>query len=249
MGTKPKENLIYGSTALKHWLPNIKREPKDLDILSSVKIDGADCSFADEFNYVLMNNKDDKFVDLDLLYTIKLSHLCYDLKNNSWNKHKYDVMYMQQQGVSNVHVDFYNQLRNLWKHKHGSKDHIKLNKAADDFFNNDFGYNHDYLHEQFKLSEIPIYKLFLKDYNDVYVDKDKFYNLTYEQQINSVLEEVFVISFERDYNIVKGLKHVTTKMSKGWWNDFICMNMLNIHETMMKQRKFFETVKGELNGF
>ncbi len=52
--------------------------------------------------------------------------------------------------------------------------------------------------------------MFLKDYNDVYVDKDKFYNLTYEQQINSVLEEVFVISFERDYNIVKGLKHVTT---------------------------------------
>ena len=38
-------------------------------------------------------------------------------------------------------------------------------------------------------------------------------------------------------------------MSKGWWNDFICMNMLNIHETMMKQRKFFETVKCELNGF
>ena len=35
-------------------------------------------------------------------------------------------------------------------------------------------------------------------------------NLTYEQQINSVLEEVFVISFERDYNIVKGLKQVTT---------------------------------------
>ena len=113
MGTKPKENLIYGSTALKHWLPNIKREPKDIDILSSVKIDGADCSFADEFNYVLMNNKDDKFVDLDLLYTIKLSHLCYDLKNNSWNKHKYDVMYMQQQGISNVHMDWH-----LYKSRH-----------------------------------------------------------------------------------------------------------------------------------
>ena len=38
----------------------------------------------------------------------------------------------------------------------------------------------------------------------------KNYYLTYEQQINSVLEEVFVISFEIDYNIVKGLKHVTT---------------------------------------
>ena len=246
MGTKFEGGLIYGSMALKHWLPNIKREPKDIDVLSKIKINGFDCAWTDVFEYVLKHNRDETYVDLDLLYTIKLSHMAHDLKNKSWNKHKYDIMYMQQQRVKTNHVDFYHELKAYWEELHGNKNHIKLNKTADDFFNNDFGYSHDYLHEQFKLGEIPVYKLFLKDYNDVYVDKDKFYNLTYEQQINSVLEEVMVISFERDLNPIQGLKHVTTRMSKGWWNDFIIFNMLNIHETLFSKIEFYRSVTDKL---
>ena len=249
MGTKPKENLIYGSTALKHWLPNIKREPKDLDYLSKDKIKGADCSWHDVFQYVLDNNVDDTYVDADILLTIKMSHMHHKLRNGSWWKHYKDILFLHGQGVRiDKHIDFFYSLRKVWDEIHGKKEHIKLNKTGDKFFNNDFGYNHDDLHEYFKNVEIPIYKMFLKDYNDVLVDKEKFHMLPTEYKMFSVLEETSVIAFERKKSLMDGFQHVITNMSKGFWNEYIVLNIFDLHVMMVENIKEYNLKRFNIKG-
>ena len=84
--------LIFGSTALKYWFPDFKREPKDLDYISQTKprpgTKGVEYIWEDSFQYVLENNVDPKYVDPAFLYTIKVAHAAWDVR---WDKTMHDI--------------------------------------------------------------------------------------------------------------------------------------------------------------
>lgn len=134
-------------------------------------------------------------------------------------------------------------LKKEWTEFYKGKDQIKLNKKPEEFFIASYNQQHDQLHEHFKLTDEPIYKKFLKDGEPVAVDKTKFSLLTYQEQIYSVIEESMVVAYERNLNLLNGFKHVYTKLSKNWWNDFITehfveiINQINQYQSKYKELK------------
>ena len=78
--------LIYGSTAIKYHFPDYEREPQDLDIITiedtKLLLENTkriEQYYLPEFQYIFDNNKDELYVDPDFLYTIKMSHLSWDI--------------------------------------------------------------------------------------------------------------------------------------------------------------------------
>jgi len=106
------KRLIYGSTAIKYWFPDFKRIPNDIDYICSEKnhnnINTRDVEFyyLPEFEYIFENNIDKEYVDKDFLYTIKLSHLSWDI---NWDKHMKDVIFLKEKGCKLI-PELYNNL-------------------------------------------------------------------------------------------------------------------------------------------
>lgn len=97
---------------------------------------------------------------------------------------------------------------------------------------------HDLLHELVAYPNRPVYKGVLKDGEDVAIDKVKFDQLGFEQQVRMFREEITVIACERwllnDYWKGKvswyqaymwSLKKTVTNLTKGWATDFIVLNL------------------------
>lgn len=86
----------------------------------------------------------------------------------------------------------------------------------------------------------PIYKKFLQDGSEIAVDKQKFESLSYIEQLYSVVEESMVVAYERKLSLINGFKHVYTKLSKNWWNDFITANFVVIISFLTEFNKYFK---------
>lgn len=99
-------------------------------------------------------------------------------------------------------------------------------------------YDHDFLHELVAHPNKPVYTLCLKDGQDVAIDRLKFEQLPFKQQVKMFREEINVIACERwliptkDSGIIsfrqaysKSLHKTVTALTKGWASRFICENM------------------------
>ena len=208
--------MIIGSTAIKHFYPDFPREPKDLDfvIFEDEKIPTLDKSLnlnnlKIEFlvNDVLLDYCLTKGIVIyctpDILYTLKISHVFWDLENGSWDKHIWDIQWLKQKGCKFI-PDLFYQLYDYWNIVHGKNKRSDLDMEADEFFDNavNFPINHDYLHEllvnhPYFCGEPPTYKKILKDGAQVDVSEEKYNSLTELEKFNLVFEEVAVMSFER----------------------------------------------------
>jgi len=234
--------LIIGSTAARHWWPDFPREPKDLDVFTDVPHKREDWFWDDRmYDWIGGKGKPDlwRYVGTDELYTIKLSHTEWELKNGSWNKHMNDLLWMQQKGCQ-VDEELYTLLRSVWKDRYGDR---QFNLADDksEFFADAVKrkYDHDSLHRSVAIMPgMPLYENFLKPGTEVDMDMSKVWD-TLDVDKNVVLdlfwEEIAVTALERkvipsDYTCSPmmawswALRRTATSLTKGKSSRFIREN-------------------------
>lgn len=254
--------IIVGSYALKLHditLPRFYRHPiKEIDYIVNEKEEVGftanlmfDVFRSDKLIEAIKTNypvsrfkhvKEGLLPPLDVLLTLKLSHLHIPRRKGLWVKHASDVYHLMNMGV-NIDKRLYNALRVFWSHHFNEKELkavIKLEGDNKTFFKTPFNQHHDEIHERFKLGQYPAYQGFLKEGEKVKVSKSKFDNLTYEIQLNSVVEECMVTAFERQLSIPwQGLEKLTTELSKGWWNQFIFEHFKDVVDKLLTLRESF----------
>lgn len=222
-------NLILGSVALKHWFPDLPRQPKDLDCISPFTKSTKECEahWVNSFSYILENNQDSAYVDPDFLYTIKISHAAWDAH---WDKTMHDIHFMKKKGCK-LDKALYNLLFKEWIRIHGPKN-ITVTGSPEEFFNGNVSrqYNHDDLHHLVKFYDEPLHNRIRRDPNDVRTSKYLWDKLNHQDKLKCVLEEAYVFALERYFQyppkiaIYKALKHLVTKSTKGYFNLFMIDN-------------------------
>lgn len=158
--------VLIGSTAIKYWFSDFKREPKDRDyavLNNQFKTKGDDCMIIP----IICQESNKNIASPELLLTLKLSHIFFDQYGDiTWNKHINDIQFLLSKGVK-YKINLLLELREFWeKHYNGLyRSNLELNKK--EFFNN--AINNDIDHDQIHLiiSQNPTYKKVLKDGCDV----------------------------------------------------------------------------------
>lgn len=232
-----KLKILVGSKAAKTHIPSF-RDGSDTDVFSTHKQVGLDSGVVPLEILFLFEEKSQQtgVATLNDLLTIKLSHLTYDI---FWHKHMSDYLVFKKYGAI-VNQKLYVALQQHWKEVHGNKSFISLYKTKDSFFD-DFvkkEYDHDTLHELVAHPNKPVYTSCLKDGQEVAIDRLKFEQLPFKQQVKMFREEINVIACERwliptkDSGIIsfrqaysKSLHKTVTALTKSWASRFICENL------------------------
>jgi len=234
--------IVYGSYAMKYWYPEF-RLPKDIDIvqldkddhdielLSKLKQENLPIEIKEAaFFYPLEDETYNSILSPEGMLAVRISHAMYDLY---WEKAIEDIIFLQRKNVS-YDLRSVKLLRKGWKKVHkGVREQMNMNLPPEIFFNSNIQryYNHDDLHELIKTDKIPAFQKILRDNVSVAVSRDKFENLSFEEKLATVLEEVCVLACERHFDkSVKAayrhsLKDFITRMTSGWYNIFILENI------------------------
>ncbi len=234
-----RNKLIFGSTAAKHFFSDF-REPKDLDYLinGASSIRGKESYYyGPSTDYILQNNKDDKFVDPEFLYVCKFAHCKWDI---FWDKTMADIKFFQDKGVS-LNKEVVGLLRKDFKNFHRTRWAKLKDKNSKTFFEDAVQrkYVHDSVHLAIAHYDAPLYESILKNPNTVECSEEKFNALEYEEQLKLVKEEIWVTALERfmipDPNFSRhrayylSLKKLIISMSgAGWFNDFVINNFYTL---------------------
>ena len=191
---------LIGSRALKNLFPHFTREPKDYDFLVEKKLPTNRANGIVEeyhenpvlFKYLSDNNFEENGITADVLYTLKVSHIFWDI---NWEKHMYDIVFLGENGASLI-KPLFDELYEYWQVFHGKNKRSNLQMAAKDFFDNALKtYNHDLLHTF--INPVPTYSKILKDGAEVEVDENKFNLLSHDEKLDLGREEIYVMAFER----------------------------------------------------
>ncbi len=216
------KSIIIGSNAMKLWFSDFNREPKDIDIMydselikgkfkvnlhlpkesTNKKIEYLQCdlvSLLDDYN---------GFITPESLLTLKMSHIFWDI---NFDKHMWDIQFLIKKGVK-YNNDIFLQLYQYWNTYHGRNKRSDLKMSAEDFFDNALKcpHDHDYLHTLINIT--PTYTKVLRDGCEVEPDENKFNSFSHEDKINLVKEEIYVMAYERYYDM--GYRHAYGKMLK-----------------------------------
>lgn len=241
---------IVGSTAAARALPNWKRS-NDVDVWAMEPVGGSvrlPVSFGPDakldacvmpLEILMAFEKPEPWATLNDLYTIKVSHLPYDI---FWSKHASDALVFKKHGAT-INQPLYELLKEHWKKEHGNKDFLKLNRTSDDFFNDAVikEYSHDWLHELVAYPNRPVYESVLKEGHTVFTDTKKFLALPLEMRVKMLREEITVIALERWLIPIRkhrpekimplskawsmSLRKTTTALTKGVYSATICENL------------------------
>lgn len=232
--------LIVGSHALKA-LGVCNREPKDFDVWSDVPKDewdqvltGLDVFWHPSLEQVVTSEAG--VASLDQMYTIKLSHSHWELPNNSWHKHIYDLIQLQNAGAE-LDMDLYKILYKVWEDTHGKKV-MNLDQDKTEFFADAVRrtYDHDSLHNSVAFGDRPIYEECLRDGASVDIDPRKMWAMPRERIVQLFVEEICVTALERiviprNYRCSPGaaylwaLRRTITSLTKGKSSRFILENI------------------------
>lgn len=224
--------LIIGSTAMGHHLADA-REPKDLDVFTpGAREWRTDDPFWHPSFESWITPGTDRFATLDELYTIKVSHAYWELKNGSWDKHMSDVVFLKDNGAQ-LMPDLHKLLYKVWEETHGKK-RVDLNMEADSFFADAVRrkYDHDSIHDSVAYGDQPMYVQILKDGHTVAVDMNKLHALTFEDKVKLFREEVYATALERlmvptnyrhsaRHAYAWALRRTITSLTKGWSAQFL----------------------------
>jgi hypothetical protein len=154
---------------------------------------------------------------IDMLYSLKRSHR---FLARHWEKHIRDY-HLLKDLVGGV-----DSMPEITKLKAEETKHTKrppsLNKSKDEFFKDDVSnhtFEHDEIHHVMAHREWPMFT-YIADSSSgtVKSSKEKFFELTYEQQIQCVLEEAYVIALERGIlpMLYEGKKLADAKSAFQW---------------------------------
>jgi hypothetical protein len=189
---------LIGSRAIKSLFPDFTREPKDYDYLVETKQPTKrEGDLVEEYhvNPVLYNYVSQNGINADVLYTLKVSHIFWDI---FWAKHMFDIVFLKEHGAKLIRPLF-DELYEYWNQFHGKNQRSDLTMSAESFFDNALTkYDHDVLHTY--INPTPTYFKVLKDGAEVEVSEDKFNLLSDEDKMQLVREEVYVMAFERLFN-------------------------------------------------
>lgn len=244
--------LIIGSVAINKALGYEYRKPKDLDFFGTdVKGLGifnlpVEPFWHDSFAGTQLDR--DGFATLDELYTIKVSHAYWELKNRSWDKHMVDALALRQNGAV-LDMELHKLLYPVWIETHGVKK-MNLAQAAGNFFDDAVVriYDHDSIHDSVAFGQHPLYERILKDGETVDIDPVKMWNgLTFDEQVALFREEIAATALERwmiptKYKFSPGLayklalKKTITSLTKGRSARFIVTNF----EQFMKPHDYMK---------
>lgn len=178
---------------------------------------------------------DMRVANLDLLYTLKMSHRY--LKNSKHFKKTRDDIMLMRSKLSAIPVDlldFY-EARMEETYNYG---HPKLNVSKDDFFKGDgveYVYDHDSIHMAVRRLPLPAYRYYMADGAEVQTSKEKFFAVDQNTRILGVLEEAYVLALERSQiphgekvtprqSFFMALEKVCTSITSGWFREFAWEN-------------------------
>lgn len=225
--------MIIGSTAVKHWFPDFPREPKDLDTMLVPGIyDNTDNFWHPTLRGTILDRPG--YANPDELYTIKLSHSYWDLKNGTWAKHIYDLQWLKGKGAW-VIQPIHDLLYSVWEEKHGKKK-MKFSESTE-FFDDavDRVYDHDSIHASVAYYDEPLYIRTLLPGYTVKVDMNRVWEMSFTDQVKLFREEVYATALERimipkNYHFSPGaaylwaLRRTITSLTRGRSAQFLVEN-------------------------
>lgn len=187
--------IIIGSTALKMWYPDFPREPKDLDIVVDTK-EGLKAVEGLEYllNPILFNYEKGTYISPDLLLTLKMSHMFWDI---NWEKHLFDIQWLLKKGHK-VNQKAFEEFLQYWKETKPKIRRSDLEMSKEEFFDNAINKDtleHDELHKL--INPVPMYTRLLKEGAEVELDISKFEEMSHEDKLEVVREETYIMSYER----------------------------------------------------
>jgi hypothetical protein len=255
--------VIIGSTAARYWFPDFPREPKDFDTFSATPVEGAENfwhpklekwfhDFSNNYRHAAGYSK--WYASPNELYTIKISHLYWDLKNNTWDKHAGDVVWLKNHGAR-LYEELHNLLREIWTEVHGSKK-VSLKMSAGQFFDDAVQrvYDHDSIHESVAYGDHALYIDFLKPGEEIAIDMAAVKSAPFDTQVLLYREEIAATALERlvipsNYRCSPrrawrwALRRTVTSLTRGWSAKFIATNL----EHFIEPHKYVERHKEQLH--
>lgn len=176
-----------------------------------------------------------RYATPDELYTIKVSHSYWEIKNGSWLKHIEDAAWLKSKGASLI-PDLHRTLYGVWEERYGSK-RVTLDMESGVFFTDAVKrkYDHDSLHASVAYGDQPMYLSVLKDGSAVAVSLAKIKALPFTDQVKLFREEVYATALERivipkNYRCSPraayawALRRTITSLTKGWSAQFLVEN-------------------------
>ena len=266
-------NVLIGSRALHYWFNDMTpKEDADWDIISNrpgtfeesseIRIEWHD-------PWLLNNEEFYKYTSelhtIDILGTkvyicnpiglsiIKRSHLWRDLKfsKNITHYHKY-LAWCKRAYTEKDHQLLAERTR--MTHERYPQGSPNLMQSKEDFFNDAVKkvHDHDYLHELFAYYEKPLYTRLLRQADLAWCDEDKWLQLSHEDKLKCIAEEVQVIATERflvpnhwryssKLAYAKSLQKVCTTLCSGWFRDYAIDHYPEVLQ--LYDAKRFENVK------
>lgn len=234
-------------------------------------IDITNCSYLQDLYH---SNIDNTYMDLKSLLILKNSHKYFYLgKYLKSFKHLMDYSYLYSSGysltssdinLSNGYRDWL--IANVYNNDERLISFPNLDKSKDKFFTEHVKYyvDHDYIHEVVAIEDKPAYTNCL--IGEVKFSNKLFIDLDYQTKVNMVLEESFVLAFERCLiPMLKGdtylpattpneafkyaLVRVSTNITSGVFRSFAADNFYNIYQYYLKNFKNYfkhiDTILGE----
>lgn len=235
---------LIGSTAIKYHFSDFSREPKDLDYFGQPSANPPESLYGKKIEYFYHPDLEKwnfgTIATVDELYTIKVSHSFWELRNGSWNKHMFDTLFLESKGAKFI-PELHKILYKIWEDTHGKKK-VNLESDPEEFFNDKIVkriYDHDSLHESVAYYDRPLFERILRDDSEVAVDKSKWDALDHEDKLKMVREEIYATALERkmipqNYSgspraaYAWTLQKTITSLTKGWFALFVTLNFKDL---------------------
>lgn len=243
--------ILIGSKAIKHYFPEFKREPKDIDYVVNIDSKMQSGNGIEYLKNPVIYNRYKPFtntvISINDLTTLKASHLFWNI---NWNKHMFDLQFLLSNGCK-IDGSLFWHLYDYWNVFHGKNKRSDLKMTKEDFFTNAINYNeheHDELHKI--LNPNPVYTRILKDGKEVELCETKYNDLTRIEKLDLIREEVMVMAYERyrhmGYKIayVKMLKKFIISHAPKFTMIFILENYL---ELLKPKTDFIKLIENELS--
>jgi hypothetical protein len=223
--------LVIGSTAMRHYFPG--RDPKDFDVFADHECKGE--VFWDKSFEQWLKDGTWRVATLNEIYTIKVSHSYWDLRNGSWQKHIEDAAALKDYGAK-LDKDLHKLLYKVWEKRYGAKK-VDLDRDKTEFFDDAVPrlYDHDSIHFSVAYGEKPLYQRLLRPGRQVAMDMKKVKSLPKETVVRMLREEVYTTALERtvipsNYSVspqlayARALRKTITSLTKGWTAQFMVEN-------------------------
>lgn len=182
---------LVGSSALKEHFGDFYREVDDIDYFSDSNVEGADVFYHPNLEKWSWGH----IATADELYTIKVSHSFWELRNRSWSKHLQDIEFMQEKDcffISELHEILYP----IWEEIHGAKDNV-----------------------DYALHGAPLFNEIMGDKLDASRDKSKFDGMSYEDRMQLVRD-----SLPSSVDRHAALQETVTNFTNNWFPLFVVLN-------------------------